>query len=623
MTSQAYVWYAELLSVVGPKKVVTIDEISHKTLNSSLSRGNLTTLESPQSFMKRWNRNVYHQDYTFNTISSAPWVVKFLLSGLLTSNLPRSLSIQTDFVYADVVKFYAEATRTVSGHLTATCDKQHAVKYSGRKLHTSTNVYFTLPESYIVNSFSQAPLTGQMYGVHELVSEIQNVAGASSCRLVLHGNGDVKVGVTVLTSTATTYARALITDVPKSTTAQANPTTAAPGQKPSTVPVAVTAQPGPTNAPPGQSSIPQNGDGNGNGNGTPQNGNGNVNGNGNGNGNSNPNPVPGAGPAPTTISLALPGGATVLIPASNSGYVVGGTTLHAGGPIATVGGVGITINAGGPVVMNPGNRGSGPTPIFNPVAASVMELTPAATIPASLLSPMVTVGGHAIPITALPDGSSGVVVAGQTLLLGHSIVVNGQTLSLAPGGTGVIVNGQTQTLDVGRSSMVIAGQTLTPGGSIVVNGETMSLAPDGALVVGGQTLRSGSTVVVDGKTMSIAPGGGIVIAGQTLSVGQASGGTGVVIDGQTLLPGGSVVVDGTTLSLAPGGSGIVVGGSKTESIMKNTNTASPSGTSPGQVQITGNAAIRFEGVGRWSLLTVIGGAWWLFCTWYPFKFSNV
>jgi hypothetical protein len=226
---------------------------------------------------------------------------------------------------------------------------------------------------------------------------------------------------------------------------------------------------------------------------------------------------------------------------------------------------------------------------------------PKIAIPSSL--PQIVVGGTTV--AALPvqggSGSPGIntnnnqndvqnngaiglgsgptfVIEGQTRAPGgQAITVSGTTISLAVGGSSVVVNGATSavvspppmfapSIAIGNSvfvpvsgsgsTFVIADQTLAPGGQpITVSGTVISLAP------------SASFVVVNGvtSTFAIAAAAQFAIA-PVLTIGDSTfqplpgTGTSYLIGSSTLTPGGIITVSSTTISLAPGATHIVING---------------------------------------------------------------
>jgi hypothetical protein len=107
------------------------------------------------------------------------------------------------------------------------------------------------------------------------------------------------------------------------------------------------------------------------------------------------------------------------------------------------------------------------------------------------------IGGHTIG-HGTPPSATRLVIGGQTLLPGSTIIVSGTTLSFAASETGIYINGQFTTvpLSIGTTPFKAGGLLVTP-----------TVAPIGATeyVINGQTLVPGSTLVVDGTTLSYAP----------------------------------------------------------------------------------------------------------------------
>ena len=152
-----------------------------------------------------------------------------------------------------------------------------------------------------------------------------------------------------------------------------------------------------------------------------------------------------------------------------------------------------------------------------------------------------------------------------------------------------------------NSAITFSSYTIKPGQQTIVSQTTISLAPDGktlnvdgtakninpAYAIGTQTIfEGGPPVTVSGKTYSLVPGGSsLVIDGSTEALSSAteafSSATGAskptngqkvwvpayVIDDQTLIAGGlPITSSGTVLSLEPGGETVVIVVSKSENI---------------------------------------------------------
>jgi hypothetical protein len=181
-----------------------------------------------------------------------------------------------------------------------------------------------------------------------------------------------------------------------------------------------------------------------------------------------------------------------------------------------------------------------------------------------------------VEITAQPG--VGFPIAGQTLQAGGpAITIHGTRLSLAPGGTALVIGSSTSaiaapagaaseipeltigsqvfTANAATQFFLAAGQTLTPGGTAVVSGTTISLDSEAsAIVVNGQTRSFGSSP----DATITSPPEIIRVDGQAFAPN--AGGT-YLISGQTLSPGGSITVTGPngveTYSLASSGTELV------------------------------------------------------------------
>jgi hypothetical protein len=248
----------------------------------------------------------------------------------------------------------------------------------------------------------------------------------------------------------------------------------------------------------------------------------------------------------TPAAPVLNFGGQVYTAQADSAFVVDGNTLTRGGVI-TVSGTKVSyVNEGTAVVVN--------------------GQTQALAQAGSTSAPVVTIGGQQYTART----GSNFVINGATLIPGGQITVDGTTISLADGGTTAVVNGVTQIVSKGSTgsevvlsigartytagsgpNFVIGGQTLIPGQAVSFDGTSVSLASGGsAVVVNGvtQTLSSGS------PTEAAAV---LTIGGQTYT---ARSGASYVIGGQTLVAGSAVTVDGTIISLQSGGTAAVING---------------------------------------------------------------
>ncbi|KAJ4350500.1 uncharacterized protein N0V89_009121, partial [Didymosphaeria variabile] len=288
----------------------------------------------------------------------------------------------------------------------------------------------------------------------------------------------------------------------------------------------------------------------------------------------------------TPGGTATVGGQVVSLDASAAFIVVGGSTqilptsppaLATSRPEIVVDGTTITAL---PNINNAANGDRGPTFVISgqtlipdhainvagtvislPLSGSFAVINGVTSTFANAASSLTAAGAV---ITPLPNPGPSFSIDGQLLTPGGVITDSGTTISLAPGGTALIVNGVTTPLAPGQSapltigshtytalpssgpSFIIDGQILTPGGAITVSGTTISLAPGAtALIVNGVTtpLALSATLTIGPHTYTALPNR-----------------PGFLIDGQTLTPGGLITVSGTTISLSPGATAIVVNG---------------------------------------------------------------
>ncbi|KAK6432363.1 hypothetical protein LTR95_011468 [Oleoguttula sp. CCFEE 5521] len=184
-------------------------------------------------------------------------------------------------------------------------------------------------------------------------------------------------------------------------------------------------------------------------------------------------------PPDTTSPAAVTFGANVATQNSASNFVIGSTTIAAGGPAATIGGTTVSVASGGSAVV---------------------------------------VNGQTSAIVA-PSSTLALVVGGTTLVAGGAaMTVGGTTVALASGGSAIVVNGQTSPLPAATGAPLLVGTTpvATPDAS------------GGYILPGGQTVSAGGLAVESGKIYAVGPSGGLVVNGQTATAlpggGQSGGG---------------------------------------------------------------------------------------------------
>lgn len=404
-------------------------------------------------------------------------------------------------------------------------------------------------------------------GIAALQSLYASLIGASKCTYVASGGiGNVKMGVSVLTSTSIVYTAQAVTTSSTSTnsppTSSANTISPSPVNTPSNNLPTPTPTQTPSPSPTPTTSSSAIGD---NSQATPQGG--------------------GDSKSTTTLDLGTSKATITILPSSSTTYyLLDGTTLSAG-------------SSGAAVVIN------GVTVSFTANQVSPTQLSsPAGAIVSAIL--------NGIGITV--SGTQELVLGTQTLAFsvapGGQTVVGGQTVSVISGGSDIVIG--TQTFPISKlpgGSFVIGTQTV-PGTSVVIGTQTLGVT-SGKIVLGGSTVSlipGGSTIVVGGSTytystISTRSGGSSIAGTQT--------GTSVVVGTQTLgVTSGKIVLGGSTISLVPGGSTVVVGGNtytystvtKTTSSSAGLSTKGALGTSRSSsapAQFTGGASKRLRGYG--------------------------
>ncbi|KAF7191044.1 hypothetical protein HII31_07559 [Pseudocercospora fuligena] len=236
---------------------------------------------------------------------------------------------------------------------------------------------------------------------------------------------------------------------------------------------------------------------------------------------------------------------TSMVTATNVGggaFVISGQTASAGGAPITVGGQEVSIAPGGTAIMVGGTTAQLSSPT-NPGAVANI--------------PLITVGSQVFTANAATQFNIG----GQVLTPGGQVVVQGTTISLAPGATRVAFNGvgsqlsppaitPAPLLTIGGTvyqpnsgrTYDIGGQILAPGGAIVVSGTTISLPADGSNVVVNGLIQPIGAEGLNGENMAtITAPPVLTVDGSMFS---ANGGTTYIISGETLTPGGGITING-------------------------------------------------------------------------------
>lgn len=200
-------------------------------------------------------------------------------------------------------------------------------------------------------------------------------------------------------------------------------------------------------------------------------------------------------------------------------FVILGQTLAPGGAPVTVSGSTLSLAPSGAYVVIDGSTTS--------LATSVVAA--AAVVAAAHVTPPPLRIGNGV-FTALPGTGTTYQIGAEMLTPGGSVVVAGNTISLAIGATALVINGVTVTvqteatmtnpplLTIGgktytaasgtETKFIIAGQTLTPGGTISVDGTTIVMSPSGTELVYGSSGRSTSTALFPATTTRASEGYG-------------------------------------------------------------------------------------------------------------------
>ncbi|KAI9779168.1 MAG: hypothetical protein M1839_007703 [Geoglossum umbratile] len=211
------------------------------------------------------------------------------------------------------------------------------------------------------------------------------------------------------------------------------------------------------------------------------------------------------------LTFTFQGSSIIANPQSQ--FVVGGQTLVPGGPAITVSGTSVSLAPSASyIVVGPSTISLNPQ-YSGPNTGSPLLLTfDSQTLTANSLSQF-TIAGQTLML-----GGPAITVSGTRISLGPSAsyaVIGSSTIPLVPQNSNtqspVILIPGIQTLTANsRSLFTIAGQTLVPGGpAITVSGTRISLAPGGSAVVVGSSNETdaGATTTAGAggtKTGSIA-----------------------------------------------------------------------------------------------------------------------
>ncbi|USP78965.1 uncharacterized protein yc1106_06239 [Curvularia clavata] len=209
--------------------------------------------------------------------------------------------------------------------------------------------------------------------------------------------------------------------------------------------------------------------------------------------------------SPTTIAVGNQVFSALPRP-SGPAFVVASETLFAGGPAITISGTTLSLAPSASFI------------VINHVTSTLTN----AAVPLPTSAPLLTIGD--VTFKPLPGTATEYLIGSILLTAGGSIVISGTTISLAPGATELVVNGQTSSiprtvqpvitnpplltigsitytaLSGGGTTFVIGGETLTPGGTITVDGTTINLAASATELIYGSSGRSVTTALFPATT---------------------------------------------------------------------------------------------------------------------------
>ena len=288
----------------------------------------------------------------------------------------------------------------------------------------------------------------------------------------------------------------------------------------------------------------------------------------------------GSGPSKTIVGLNTNGGATHLVvngktydavPGLIAATLAPGTQgLYSTAVITTNGHTFTAIQSGGSVVLEDKSStrtvpaGSvitfeGQTIKADPTGGAIIVNGHSSALSAAGVSAaVVTAGGHTL--TAVDSGNSVILADGSstvTLKDEAQTVFEGQTVSIGPGGSAVIVNGKTATMSAvaamtTEAVITAGGHTFTAidkSGYVILEDDTSTASvKDGHIVTfEGQTITagpSGTAVVVNGKTVHLKATGTATSTGVSGYISRGlSGGAGAS-------PSNAAVTAGTATNAA-------------------------------------------------------------------------
>ncbi|KAF1829198.1 hypothetical protein BDW02DRAFT_592788 [Decorospora gaudefroyi] len=325
--------------------------------------------------------------------------------------------------------------------------------------------------------------------------------------------------------------------------------------------------------------------------------------------------------APPTVTV----GSEIFfpIPPSQKKLVIAGQTLSPGGKAITVSGTTLSLAPSAAFVVIDGVTSNIANPAVPSITVGNIVFSPS---PASS-QPTFLIGGQ-----TLAPGGPAITVSGTTLSLARSasfVVVNGMTSTIVTAAAPITAPPLTigdvtfRPLPGTRTAYLIGSMLLTPGGSIVISSTTISLAPGAsALVVDGETS------FISLQPQQIVTNPPLLTIGAETYTAVSGGSTTFIIEGRTLTPGGTITVDGTTIILASGATELIYGSSgrstttvlfpatttRSQDITKTSSpTAGASGTDGHAAQTSSIPGVASHGSDKnWALLFVAVILWLMF-----------
>lgn len=253
--------------------------------------------------------------------------------------------------------------------------------------------------------------------------------------------------------------------------------------------------------------------------------------------------IPAASESVPPLALTVKIGEGVITANSQSEFSIGSKTLSPGGSPVTISGTTYSLDRKASAIIVNGDTIS--------IQAAGSDLFPT---PTSITSNHVVTANHQAEYQ----------IDGQTLSPGGSpLVISGNTYSLAPQATAIVLNGKTTPLQAASSGAVIEGNSVSANPEIVIGTQT-AIAGGAAITVSGVVVSfpaSGNSIII-GSSTEVLPSG----EAPTLTIGSQTVTARRIFEhelgGQTLSLGESAAtISSVSVSLTAGGSQLVFQGS--------------------------------------------------------------